>query len=227
MAIAVQNTGFIQSGRAQIYLAAYPGTYAGANLAAKITTLANLFYANASQRYTPLMNQYIRSTEAGFAYDLKQNLIEADFHAESKSAQAIQDFDGSIEIDFYDCDVDHLKDMISAGSLDLTSIPAATGLIAGRDQLVVGNQVSLTHYALMLRAPSGNKITRTSGSGLEFDHWFFPNVVPMFNPKFEWKKNKMIDAKVKFDVLYQGDMLDAAGYPIMALADTAKAIGLV
>lgn len=226
MAIATINSSFEQAGKSQFYLAAYPvGGYTGANLAAKVTNAYTKFYTDGSARYTPLTAQYFNALADGFALKMKMNTVEVDLNNESKRPSFIQDFSGTLEASFQDVDVDHLKDLFSAGSGDVISTAAATG-IAGRDTLAIGNQVLLTKYALMIRTPSGNALARTGGSGYEFDHFLFPKVVCDFDADFKFSKKETVSGKVKFTLLYDQSLVDLAGNAIIGLKDTTKAVAL-
>ncbi len=226
MALATINSSFEQAGKSQFYLVAYPGSgYTGANLAAKITSLYGNFYTDGTQRYTPSATQYLNALAEGFTFKLKMNTVEVDLNNESKRPSFIQDFSGTVETTFQDVDVNHLKDMISAASGDLVTTAAATG-IAGRDTLSIGNQILLAKYALMIRTPSGNAITRTGGSGYEFDHFIFPKVVVDFDTDFKLTKKETVSCKVKFTTLYDQTLVDAAGNPVMGFKDTVKAVAL-
>jgi len=226
MALATINSTFEQAGKSQFYLVAYPtGGYTGANLAAKITNLYTQFYTDGTARYAPTASQYLNALSDGFNFKLKMNTIEVDLNNESKRPSFIQDFSGTVEATFQDVDVNHLKDILSAASGDVISTAAATG-IAGRDTLTMGNQILLTKYALMVRTPSGNSITRTGGSGYEFDHFIFPKVVVDMDADFKLSKKEVVSAKVKFTTLYDQTLVDLAGNAIMGFKDTVKAVAL-
>lgn len=222
MSIATINSNFEMPGICNVYLLPYPtGSYTGADQAAKIKTLYELIYPDGDIRKgTTKASDYFNLTADGLSCKLKSNAVEVDPMLGSKHPSFYQDFSAELEGSFIDVDVNHFKDIISAGSGAIVTHDAATGS-AARSTLLIGGQKKINKYALFIRLQSGNGYTG------EFDHYVFPRVVFDLDTDLKFEKKSTLECKFKITALYDSTFIDTTtGMPILGFMDTVTGAAL-
>lgn len=219
MAIATINQNFEIPGYAQVFLVAYPVSgYTGASQDEKIEAAYELFYTDGTIRKgVTKVSEFANLNENGLGCKFKALTVETNPNGGSKHPIAFQNFEAELEGTFYDVDVNHLKDIFSAGSGAVKTTTAATGT-AGRSTLLVGGQKRLTKYAMLVRLQSGN------GVAGEFDHYLFPRIVFDVDSDFKFTKKDALEMKFKATALYDNTFIDPdTQAPVLCFIDTVTA----
>jgi len=218
--VAIMNQDFEIPGYCEVYLAAYPtGGYTGATLDLKIKNAYELFYTDGEARNSiKLTGQWANLDANGMSIKLKAGVVETDPQGGSKHPIAFQNLDADLEGIFYDCDVQHMADILSATSGEIITTASGVGK-AGRKTLLVGSQKLLKKYAVMVRT-----VSLIEG---EYDHWLFPRVVFSVDTDFKFSKKDPQACKFKITGLYDQTFLspdnNSAVMAFKDVADTAAA----
>ncbi len=220
MALTSINRSFERSGRGDLFIVAYPTADPGTDIPTRITGYFANFYTDgaACKALKAGMNPWANLSAEGLKVKCKQNPVEFDPNNGPKHPVGIQDTDIGAEFAFADVDPAHLADAFSTTPEELIAQAAATAK-AGRSRVVLGGQSQFNKYLVMYRMPS----VLVPG---EFDHYLFLRTIFVVETDFDLNKKSPMVCKLKLQCLPDAYLMNAAGFPELAVADIANAPGL-
>lgn len=216
MALATSNRNMIQAAAGQIFLLPTLTVLAGATAAEQVKTIYASFYLDGDIRNALAVGvgPWAVLDKNGYKDKITGKEIKIDPNDGPEETIGLEDITYSSEITIYDVDVQHMKDILSAGAANV--IATAPGLtMAGRETLIAGGQRILADYMLLYRYPS----RKVPG---EFNNILVPKCSIAINADRENSKAKARDLKVSINAKAFDLLLDpVTNLPSVWLEDNA------
>jgi hypothetical protein len=220
VAISTVDASYIQAAPGQLYLIAAPSSVAGADLAAQIETLFDLFYdAPVTARYVMTSNTPWAALSAdGFKAKLKQVPVEFDPNDGPKYTVGYQHLEATAEVTIADVSATKLAEIMSVAALGLVTT-AAGASIAARTTVALGGESAPNLYTALYRYPS-KKVAN------EFDNVLIPFCTFEIDTDYELSKKAVRQAKLTLKANSNGGLVwnRATGRPVYWIEDRATAV---
>lgn len=202
----------------QLLLAAYPTSDPGASNTARINAFFALFYQAGDTRTSLIGNPWCNLSPDGLKVKVKDDVVENETNESAKHIVARTATGIDLEWTFYDVDVNHLADALGLSTDEIISIAAATGK-AGRKQILLGGSRTVQNFVVLYRTPSA----KYAG---QFDNFLFLRCVVTVDFELSLNKKDVRKMTVKASCLPDNYVLNAAGFPELAVIDEVTAQAL-
>lgn len=201
-----------------LFLAPAPTSDPGGTNTLRLNALFGYFYTAGDTRKALTASPWCNLSSDGVKVKVKENVVENETNESAKHTVGRQDIEADLEFKFFDVDVNHLADALGAKTDEIITLAAATGK-AGRKQLLVGGQRTLSKYTILYKTPSPN----FAG---EFDNFLFFRAVIIVEWELALNKKDVVNVTLKASILPDAYIVNADGFPELFAVDEVTAAAL-